>query len=216
MQKTFIISLLLMILGLGTYWVSREMPKGASERIDAMLSGSAKLDQKISTDFPMTTIETNLGAIKVQFYEKDAPQTVANFTKLAQKGFYNGLTFHRVIPGFMIQGGDPNCGSKTDKGPCGAGGPGYKFNDEIKADSLLYKTGYKKGIVAMANSGPDTNGSQFFIMVADYPLPPNYTIFGHVVEGQDVADKISETKRDSGDRPLESVVIKSVKFELAL
>ena len=205
-----------MILGLGAYWMSRELPKGVSDRIDAMLNSGAKLEQKISSNFPMTTIDTSLGPIKISFYEKDAPNAVANFMKLSQKGFYDGLTFHRVIPRFMIQGGDPNCGAETDKGPCGAGGPGYKFADEIKADSPLYKTGYKKGVVAMANSGPDTNGSQFFIMVADYPLPPNYTIFGQVVEGQDVADKISEVKRDSSDRPLEPVVMKSVKFELAL
>lgn len=148
------------------------------------------------------TIETNLGNITIEFYPEDAPETVTNFQKLASSGFYNNVVFHRVISGFMIQGGDPT--------GTGTGGPGYKFNDEIKKDSPLYKTGYKKGIVAMANAGPNTNGSQFFIMHADYPLPPSYTIFGKVVEGQDVVDKIAATEVDANDKPKTAVVMKSV------
>lgn len=150
------------------------------------------------------TIETNQGTIVIEFYSTDAPKTVENFQKLASSGFYNNLIFHRVIKGFMIQGGDPSGN--------GTGGPGYKFNDEINKDSDLYKTGYKKGIVAMANSGPNTNGSQFFIMHADYPLPPSYTIFGKVVEGQDVIDKIANVQTGPQDRPVEPVVMKSVKL----
>ncbi len=155
-------------------------------------------------------IETSLGNIKVQFYPENAPKTVANFVKLAGQKYYDGLIFHRVIPGFMVQGGDPNCTPSRSAGACGAGGPGYKFDDELDPNTSFAKTGYQKGVVAMANAGPNTNGSQFFIMVANVPLPYNYTIFGKVLEGQDVADKISMTKRDSGDRPLEAVVIKKV------
>jgi len=150
------------------------------------------------------TIETSLGNITIEFYPQDAPKTVENFQKLASSKFYDNVIFHRVIKGFMIQGGDPT--------GTGTGGPGYKFNDEIDKNSDLYKTGYKKGIVAMANSGPNTNGSQFFIMHADYPLPPSYTIFGKVTEGLDVVDKIATSQTDSSDKPTSSVVMKSVKL----
>ena len=150
----------------------------------------------------MVTIETNYGKIVFETYDSDAPNTVKNFVTLAGKGFYNNLTFHRVIPGFMIQGGDP----KGD----GTGGPGYQFADELNPATASYKAGYKKGVVAMANAGPNTNGSQFFIMTADYPLPNSYTIFGKVVSGQDVVDKIAAVKTGAGDRPVVPVVMKSV------
>ena len=150
----------------------------------------------------MITIKTSLGEIKFETYDTDAPKTVENFITLANKGFYNGLIFHRVIDGFMIQGGDPT--------GIGAGGPGYQFADELDPNTPSAKAGYLKGVVAMANSGPNTNGSQFFIMVADYPLPHNYTIFGKVVSGQDVADKISLVPRDGNDRPLTPVKMESV------
>jgi peptidyl-prolyl cis-trans isomerase B (cyclophilin B) len=120
---------------------------------------------------------TEKGEIVFELYADTAPKTVSNFVYLASQGFYDNLTFHRRVEGFVIQGGDP-------KGN-GTGGPGYKFEDELD-DS--YK--YDRGIVAMANSGPDTNGSQFFIMLKDYPLDKNYTIFGKVVSGMDVVDKI--------------------------
>ena len=156
-------------------------------------------------------IKTNLGEMKVDLYADDAPKTVANFVKLANAGFYNGLTFHRVIPGFMIQGGDPNCDkSGVDKGACGAGGPGYKFEDELNSATASYQNGYQKGVLAMANAGPNTNGSQFFVMVAEVPLPHNYTIFGLVTSGQEVADKIALVKRNGNDRPIESVVIETI------
>jgi len=151
----------------------------------------------------MITINTNYGKITIETYDSDAPNTVANFIALAGKGFYNGLIFHRVIKGFMIQGGDP----KGD----GTGGPGYTFADELNPATASYKAGYKKGVVAMANAGPNTNGSQFFIMDADYPLPNNYTIFGKVVSGQDVVDKIDAVKTDpSTDRPLTPVKMTTV------
>ncbi|MDQ5969210.1 MAG: peptidyl-prolyl cis-trans isomerase [Patescibacteria group bacterium] len=153
----------------------------------------------------MITIETNYGKIVFETYNSDAPKTVENFVTLANKGFYNGLTFHRVIKGFMIQGGDPN--------GTGTGGPGYKFDDELNPNTASYKAGYKKGVVAMANAGPNTNGSQFFIMTADYPLPNAYTIFGKVVSGQDVVDTIANVQTGANDKPATAVVMKKVTVD---
>ncbi len=153
----------------------------------------------------MITIDTNYGKIVFETYDNDAPNTVKNFVTLANKGFYNGLTFHRVIKGFMIQGGDPNGN--------GTGGPGYKFDDELNSSTPSYKAGYKKGVVAMANAGPNTNGSQFFIMTADYPLPNAYTIFGKVVSGQEVVDKIANVETGAQDRPISEVKMKTVSVE---
>ena len=123
------------------------------------------------------TIQTNYGDIVIQLLPKEAPMTVNNFVFLARAGFYDGVKFHRVVKGFMIQGGDPT--------GTGAGGPGYKFQDELPTTR-----NYTKGPIAMANAGPNTNGSQFFIMLANYPLPKSYSIFGQVTSGQDVVDKI--------------------------
>lgn len=150
----------------------------------------------------MITIDTNYGKIVMETYDSDAPNTVKNFITLAEKGFYNGLTFHRVIKGFMIQGGDPN--------GTGTGGPGYQFADELNPNTASYKAGYKKGVVAMANAGPNTNGSQFFIMTADYPLPNLYTIFGKVVSGQDVVDKIALVQTGANDKPISPVTMTKV------
>lgn len=148
------------------------------------------------------TITTNHGDIVFQTYDADAPKTVENFLTLAQKGFYNDVIFHRVISGFMIQGGDPT--------GTGTGGPGYQFADELNAQTESYKKGYVRGTVAMANAGPNTNGSQFFIMHKDYALPNNYSIFGHVVRGQDVVDKIASVKVDANDKPLQPVTMQMV------
>ena len=155
-------------------------------------------DKKINK----ATIDTNFGQIVLELYQDDSPKTVENFVILAQKGFYNSLTFHRVIPGFMIQGGDP----KGD----GTGGPGYTFADELDENTPSAKAGYKKGVLAMANAGTNTNGSQFFIMLKDYPLPHSYTIFGRVISGQEVVDKIGAVNTGANDRPLTPVVMKSV------
>ncbi|MFA5934026.1 MAG: peptidylprolyl isomerase [Candidatus Paceibacterota bacterium] len=151
------------------------------------------------------TIETTKGIIVFETYNNDAPKTVENFITLAKKNFYDGIIFHRVIKGFMIQGGDPT--------GTGSGGPGYKFADELNSNTESYKNGYKKGVVAMANAGPNTNGSQFFIMLADTPLPNNYTIFGKVIKGQDVVDAIGNVKTNSSDRPLEDVKMVKVTIE---
>ncbi len=153
----------------------------------------------------MITIDTNYGKIVFETYDNDAPNTVKNFVTLAEKGFYNGVTFHRVIKGFMIQGGDPSGN--------GTGGPGYKFDDELNPNTASYKAGYKKGVVAMANAGPNTNGSQFFIMHADYPLPNLYTIFGKVVEGQDVVDKIANVQVGANDKPVQPVTMTKVSVK---
>ncbi len=153
----------------------------------------------------MVTLETNYGNITFELYRNDAPNTATNFATLAENGFYNNLTFHRVIKGFMIQGGDPNGN--------GTGGPGYTFADELNPNTASYKAGYKKGVVAMANSGPNTNGSQFFIMHADYPLPNSYTIFGKVTAGQDVVDKIANVQVGANDKPVTPVIIKSVTLK---
>lgn len=160
-------------------------------------------------------VKTSMGNITLKLYAKDAPNAVENFTKLAKEGFYNGVRFHRVIKGFMIQTGDPFSKDDTQMESWGQGGPGYKFADEINAQSAIYQRGYKHGVLAMANSGPNTNGSQFFIMNADYPLPPLYVIFGEVVNGLDVVDAIGNvaTTGRPNDRPLTPVTITSMEVK---
>ena len=139
-------------------------------------------------------IETTLGVIYADLYPKEAPKTVENFTVLAKKNFYDGIIFHRVIPGFMVQTGDPT--------GTGRGGPGYQFNDEF-SDKLRHT---KAGMLSMANAGPNTNGSQFFITVAPTPwLDKRHSIFGQVTQGMDVVEKIVNTPRDSQDKPLQTV-----------
>ncbi len=156
----------------------------------------------------IAVIETNKGTIKFELLEADAPKTTENFRLLAEKNYYDGVIFHRVIKNFMVQGGDP-----LGMGYGGESAWGGKFNDEINRSSELYSGGYAKGTVAMANSGPNTNGSQFFIMHIDYPLPPSYTKFGQVVEGQDVIDEIAEVAVNGSDKPLEPVVMNKVTIE---
>jgi cyclophilin family peptidyl-prolyl cis-trans isomerase len=151
-------------------------------------------------------IDTNKSysaTMKIQFFTEDAPVTVNNFVTLARDGYYDNVIFHRVISGFMIQGGDPSGTGHGDYGKY----PGYEFEDELNNQKP-----YEKGIMAMANRGPNTNGSQFFIMHVDYPLPYSYTIFGQVTEGLDVIDSIAAVQTDSADKPLEDVVIESVEI----
>jgi cyclophilin family peptidyl-prolyl cis-trans isomerase len=153
-------------------------------------------------------IRTNHGTIRFELLEAEAPKTTENFISLAARGYYNDVIFHRVIKGFMIQGGDP-----TGTGRGGESAWGGRFADEIEASSPLYQRGYKTGTVAMANAGPNTNGSQFFIMHVDYPLPPQYTIFGRVSEGQEVVDAIASTPTDAQDRPRSPVTMEQVTIE---
>ena len=144
------------------------------------------------------TLQTNHGAIEVELFEGEAPTTVENFRKLAGDGFYDGVIFHRIIPDFMIQGGDPT--------GTGTGGPGYTFEDEFNAHPVA------RGALAMANAGPNTNGSQFFIVTADACrwLDGKHTVFGQVTNGMDVVDKISAVETDAADRPHDDVVIERV------
>ena len=146
------------------------------------------------------TIHTNHGPIAIELYADDAPKTVANFTKLAGDGFYDGVIFHRVIPDFMIQGGDPT--------GTGSGGPGYQFEDEFNERKVA------RGALAMANAGPNTNGSQFFIVTADACpwLDGKHTVFGQVTDGMDVVDAISALDTDGRDRPRTDVVIERVEL----
>ena len=139
------------------------------------------------------TIDTDKGPIELEFLPMDAPKAVENFRLLAERGYYNNLTFHRIVKGFMVQGGDP-----TGDGTGGESAWGGTFEDEIKPDSPTYSNGYRRGIVAMANAGPNTNGSQFFIMHQDYPLPPAYVIFARVTKGIEIVDALAETPTTRG------------------
>ena len=149
-------------------------------------------------------IKTSMGDMSIEFFTEDAPITVNNFINLSRDGYYDNVIFHRVISGFMIQGGDP---SGTGHGEMGKF-PGYKFEDELNN-----QRSYDKGILAMANAGPDTNGSQFFIMHVNYPLPYQYTIFGFVTDGLDVIDKIASVQTGDGDKPVNDIVIETVEVK---
>jgi cyclophilin family peptidyl-prolyl cis-trans isomerase len=144
------------------------------------------------------TIQTSKGTLDVELFDDDAPKTVASFKKLATDGFYDGVIFHRVIPDFMVQGGDPT--------GTGTGGPGYKFEDEFNDHKV------ERGALAMANAGPNTNGSQFFIVTAEATpwLDGKHTVFGKVTKGMDVVDAISNVDRDGRDRPHDDVKIDSI------
>jgi cyclophilin family peptidyl-prolyl cis-trans isomerase len=131
-------------------------------------------------------IDTDKGPIEIEFFSDEAPKAVENFRLLAEHGYYNGLTFHRIVRGFMIQGGDPE-----GNGTGGESAWGGTFADDINPESPLYRAGYRRGILAMANAGPNTNGSQFFIMHQDYPLPPSYVIFAKVINGMDAVDALA-------------------------
>jgi cyclophilin family peptidyl-prolyl cis-trans isomerase len=146
------------------------------------------------------TLHTNEGAIEVELYPDDAPKTVENFEKLSREGFYEGVIFHRVIPDFMIQGGDPT--------GTGMGGPGYEFEDEFNHHPVA------RGALAMANAGPNTNGSQFFIVTAEATpwLDGKHTVFGKVTGGMDVVDRICQSDRDANDRPRKPVSIERVEL----
>ena len=146
------------------------------------------------------TLSTTKGDITVELFDADAPKTVENFRTLAQKGFYDGVIFHRVIKDFMVQGGDPT--------GTGTGGPGYQFEDEINDHKIV------RGALAMANAGPNTNGSQFFIVTTDAApwLDGKHTVFGQVTDGMDVVDQIEASETDARDRPREDVAIQSVSL----
>ena len=186
------------ILGLGTGCG----PSSGNSKVPAGAKSSGGLH---------ATIDTERGAIDIRFLPEDAPKAVENFRLLAEHGYYDGLTFHRIVKGFMIQGGDP-----SGDGTGGESAWGGTFEDEINPQSGVYRDGYRRGILAMANSGPNTNGSQFFIMHENYDLPPNYVIFGRVTKGMEVVDAIASTPTTLGadggqSQPITPPVIKTIR-----
>jgi cyclophilin family peptidyl-prolyl cis-trans isomerase len=197
------------------HWYSVSRQNLSFKGVDSSSNQSSTTTPAVATSSPNTSInnqtknfmhkisiETNKGTIVFETYDADAPNTVKNFITLAEKGFYNGLIFHRVIKDFMIQGGDPT--------GTGMGGPGYKFADELNPSTESYKNGYARGVVAMANAGPNTNGSQFFIMHKNVALPHSYSIFGRVISGMEVVDAIAQSKTGTADRPVEKIVMNKV------
>ena len=176
------------LLALGTFASCNKTPPPAAAAVDET-PGNPKVPKGAkSSGGQHAVIETDRGAIELEFFAKDAPKAVENFRLLAEHGYYDGLTFHRIIKGFMLQGGDP-----AGNGTGGESAWGGKFADEISAGSDLYRRGYKRGLVAMANAGPNTNSSQFFIMHQDYSLPPAYVIFAHVTKGMEVVDALASS-----------------------
>ncbi len=163
-----------------------------TKRYDAPPAMTLDLDKDYEA-----TLHTTKGTIRIRFFAEEAPLTVNNFVSLARDGFYDGVIFHRVVPGFVIQAGDPT--------GTGRGGPGYRFRDELD-----HPRPYRRGTVAMANAGPNTNGSQFFVCLDDVGLPHRYTIFGEVVDGMEVVDAIASVPLD-GERPLDDVIIERVE-----
>ena len=156
-------------------------------------------------------ITTNLGKILLEFYPKDAPNTVQNFRELSKRGFYDGLIFHRIVPGFVIQGGDPNTKDNTNRSKWGTGGPGWNIKAEFN------KNKHSRGVLSMARSqDPDSAGSQFFIVLKDSSfLDGQYTVFGRVMQGMDVVDKIASLKTDSADAPVDTEKSKMIKVTVS-
>lgn len=181
-------------------------PNNMQQATQSQPAGPATKD--LTAEYNVAVLKTNMGDIKVKFYNDLSPKTVNNFLNLADAGFYDGTRFHRVINDFMIQGGDPNSRDESKKDVWGTGGPGYKFADEFNDKKLV------KGSLAMANSGPNTNGSQFFIVTKDSTpwLDGKHTNFGEVVEGLDVVESIEALDTDGRDRPQTDAVINSIEL----
>lgn len=210
MHKYIFLAALLVAAGAVSIFLWRSSSRGPAAEGDFSVfpEASAPAAQSVVKNrMHRITLATNKGKIVFETYDADAPRAVENFITLAQKGFYNSLTFHRIVKGFVIQGGDPDGN--------GTGGPGYTFEDELNPDTESARRGYRKGTVAMANSGPDTNGSQLFITLDDLTgrLPHQYTIFGVVAQGQEVVDAIGSVPVGPNDRPRSPVVITSVMVE---
>ncbi|QSH39719.1 peptidylprolyl isomerase [Candidatus Kaiserbacteria bacterium] len=181
-------------------------PVQTNQETNVQSAGQAPAETIPLGDEVTVVMETSMGSMTLELNAKDAPNTVANFVKLAQDGFYDGTKFHRVIANFMIQGGDPLTKDDAQAARWGTGGPGYTFADEIHANN-----NNAIGTISMANAGPDTNGSQFFINVANNDfLDDKHTVFGIVTEGMDVVNAIVGTPTQGQDRPIEAVVINSV------
>lgn len=178
--------------------------------------GNSKMTSQDNTNDSVTVaiIQTKFGNIEIELYTNDAPRTTKNFIELSKEGYYNGVTFHRIAKGFVIQGGD-----STGTGAGGRSIYGPTFEDELNQNTLSYKEGYMRGVVAMANSGPNTNTSQFFIMLSDVPqLPKNYTIFGKVINGMEAVDQIAEQEiiprmGPYDGSPVQPIVMEKVTIE---
>ena len=204
MKKLFILSMLLLSF-CGEETVENEIVE-TTEVTEMTYDKTYTTAQEMTIDVNSkysAELETSLGNIVIELFTETSPITVNNFVTLSNDGYYNDVIFHRVIKGFMIQGGDPSGTGHGDMGKY----PGYDFEDELNNPM-----NYDKGIVAMANRGPNTNGSQFFIMHADYPLPYQYTIFGKVLSGIDVVDTIGNVQTGENDKPNEDVVIYNIKI----
>ncbi len=228
MNKTTIFLAVLIVIILGgvvVMWDTTRVEKNlsliqpasfatTSAPVGLTAGGLAELPKQITPDTNQqkimnATLHTNRGDITIEFYGKETPNTVANFIKLAQAGFYDGVKFHRVIKDFMIQGGDPLTKDDSKASAWGTGGPGYTFNDEIRANNKN-----NAGTIAMANAGPNTNGSQFFINLKDNNfLDTKHTVFGKITGGVDVVKAIGLTPTNSADRPLDPVIIKSITLK---
>ncbi|TSC69690.1 MAG: Peptidylprolyl isomerase [Parcubacteria group bacterium Gr01-1014_56] len=206
----------LLVVGFGAYWVlgtsSVDLATSPTATTTAQTNTSApNTPEPISSNnkFMQATLHTTKGDIVIELFEADAPNTVANFVKLAQAGFYDGTKFHRVIKDFMIQGGDPLSRDDSQAARWGTGGPGYNFADEIRANNHN-----NIGTISMANAGPNTNGSQFFINVASNNfLDTKHTTFGKVIKGLEVVEAIENTPTGANDRPVEAMVINSITFK---
>src|SRR3989338_2502087 len=184
-------------------------PTGEGATVVPVEEAPAPITKNNTQKIMHATLHTNKGDITIEFFDAQAPNTVANFVKLAGSGFYNGTKFHRVIKGFMTQGGDPLTKDDAQMARWGTGGPGYAFNDEIYAGNKN-----DVGTIAMANAGTNTNGSQFFINTAlNISLNDKHTVFGRVTSGMDVVSAIENTKTGEADRPLEQISITSISLK---
>jgi cyclophilin family peptidyl-prolyl cis-trans isomerase len=213
-----------MTFGMWPSWVAGRSPVGRLFGVMAglLVAGCGQAEKPAAAPaIPAATgpilavLETEKGPIEIELMPGAAPKAVENFRLLAERGYYNGLTFHRIVKGFMIQGGDP----KGD-GRGGESAWGGTFDDEIQRDSPLYQRGlgYKRGVVAMANRGPNTNTSQFFILQKDYPMAPSYTIFGRVTQGMEVVDALADLPTQRGpdggmSQPVKPPVIQRVTIK---
>jgi len=202
MSKYISILILIIIVILGAWLLTKDNKKETQD--------INNLTETKTINKPMSaTLQTNKGDITIEFFTEQAPNTVANFTKLSTEGFYDGIKFHRVIKGFMIQGGDPLTKDDSQMAMWGTGGPGYQFADELGPNNKN-----DIGTISMANSGPNTNGSQFFInTAANNFLDGKHTVFGKVTAGMEVVTAIENTPTGAGDRPTAGVVINSIEIK---